>query len=172
MNFKCNYIDAKDQREILSRKEWALEKELASVRAKKRIVEKIINQNDKDEKNWILEIPLNILPERKGDGKRLNWKEMVWRMFELYKIPMSSEMLSHKLFFHYETIPFDKKLVIRNISAALHYLETKDQKLFRNKVPGKKGYIYGYKHFFDFNFTLKPEYYQKYQQEEGKELKT
>jgi len=167
---KCNQKEVKDLEQRWREDEKRLEKELKAIRAKRRLIKRELEKNV-DEESGIITLPTEALADRKDNQeKTINWKRLVWQMFETYKIPMTSELLYHKLLLNCDEVPLDRKFVIRNISAALHYLEGKDQKLFRSKNSGKKGFVYGLKHFFDFNFNLKPDYLKRYRMEEGEEI--
>jgi hypothetical protein len=166
MGYKVNHIDAKSLDENYAKVEWELTKKLKSIQASRRLVKKAITMNDEGEKAWIIELPLEALPQRLTHEK-VNWKKLVMEMFERYQIPMSTELMCSKLWLHCPQVPFEKRSVAQNVSAALSVLEGKDRKLFRAKESGKKGFIYGLKHFFDLQLNLKPYYLAQYRREEG-----
>jgi hypothetical protein len=166
MSIKVNHADAKKLEDKLGKEEWQLTKQLRQLQARKRLVSKIIADNDEGGQSWIIEMPVEALETRKNDTK-VNWKKLVCEMFELYQIPMSTELMCHKLWLHYPEVGFDRRAVMQNVSAALSALESRDQKLFRTSYKEKKGFIYGQKHFFDFDLRLKPYYFQQWKREEG-----
>ena len=128
MTIKINHIDAQNEDKRLGQEEWRLKKKLKEVQARRRIVQKAILENEEGEKSWIIELPITALPMRKAAKGKVNWKKLVWETFERYKIPMSTELMCHKLWLHYQEVGFDKRIVMQNVSAALSALETKDQK--------------------------------------------
>jgi hypothetical protein len=166
MSIKVNHVDAKKLERKLGKEEWQLTKRLRELHARKRVISKIIADNDEGGQSWIVEMPIEALETRRN-GTKVNWKKLVCEMFELYQIPMSTELMCHKLWFHYPEVGFDKKTVMQNVSAALSVLESRDQKLFRTRYKEKKGFVYGEKHFFDFDLNLKPYYFQQWKREEG-----
>ena len=169
MTIKINYFDAMKEDERLGKEEWELIKMLRAVQARRRIVKKVIAENDEGGKSWIVELPAEALPPRSKGNKSVNWKKLVLQMFDLYKIPMSTELMCNKLWLYFPEVPLDRRSVMQNVSAALSALEAKDQKLFRTRNREKKGFIYGLKHFFDFNMNIKPHYRKQWKREEGED---
>jgi hypothetical protein len=162
---KINHFEAKQMEELTAKRQWQLEKELKQLQARRRRLKTLIDHNDHGAQNWVIEISEDLLePRREGDIK---WKKLVMEVFESYQIPMSSELVCYKLWLHFPQVPFDKRAVLQNVSSALSSLEGRDGQLFRTKERGRKGYVYGLKHFFDFDFNLKSSYLRQYRREEG-----
>src|SRR5215218_3499778 len=131
---KCNHIEAVNYAGKLKRDEKDTEHKLSVIKGSLRKLNGLIKNNDDGKRSWVIDLPVEILLRKSApDGvkKTINWKKLVMEMINKYNMPMSSDLLYHKLIMNYEDIPVNRHFVIKNISAALHYLEAMDDKLFR-----------------------------------------
>jgi hypothetical protein len=163
---RCNIVDAKNYAKQLDAERYRLELMLSILNTKYSAIIGVIEANENGAQSWIIDLPMDVL-YREGVTK-VNWKQAVIELIKKYDMPMSSELLTYKLLLHYNNAPLDKKFVLKNISAALHYLESVDGQLLRMKDENRRGYVYGFKHFFDLiSLKLKPKYFDRYQKELG-----
>lgn len=169
MTIKVNYVDVENENEKLGKEEWQLTKRLGQLQARRRLLKKVLNQNEEGQKKWIVEVPQEALPHRNENKKRIDWKKHVLEMFQKYDLPMSTELLCNKIWLHFPEVPLNRRVVIQNVSSALSALQGSDQKLFRTRIKTKKGFIYGLKHFFNFDLELKPKHLIDWMREEGEE---
>lgn len=167
----CNFLEAK---QIADQKQKAvknLEHQLSQAKNLLKRIDYLIQDHEENSREWIVKIPVDIVVRNERTGaKRINWKKIIMELIEKYNMPMSSDLLYNKVLLNYDEVPTNRHFVLKNISAALHYLSMFDDKLFRTKEKGKKEFIYGLKHFFDFKGNLKQNYLSDYKRESGSKV--
>jgi hypothetical protein len=147
----CNFLEAKKIAEKQQKIVRDLERKLTNAKVVLKRIDHLINEHEERNREWIVYIPVDLINRNEPSAsKRINWKKIVMEIIEKYNIPMSSDLLYNKIMISYDNVPANRNFVIKNISAALHYLSVSDNKLFRTKEKGKKEFIYGLKHFLTF----------------------
>lgn len=164
---RINHLEVQELLRASNQHLWVLQKELKREAARGRKLQRLLEENDQGAQSWVLDVPRELLPARKLTARKINWKGLVLEVLELYDMPMTTDLLYQKLVLRYDFVPMDRVYVVRNVSAALHYLEARDEKLFRQKEEGRKGFVYGLKHHFGLDLKLKPYYLGRLRLEEG-----
>lgn len=164
---KYNHAEALSLSEEKRQLARSLEQKWRQAERESQELKKLLQQNDEGEQAWVLHLPVSLLPERKPSGRKINWKKLVIETISYYDMPMTTELLYHKLLLRYNYIPVNRQYVIRGISSALHYLYERDGVFFRQKDEGSRGFIYGHKWFFNHQLQVKPVYLRRLRLEEG-----
>lgn len=139
---------------------------LVSIREKIKGIKHILNQNDEGLQEWMVSIPVHLVVQdfKKDLRAKWNWKKIVMELVAKYKQPMTTEILFSKYLISYTNPVCERLFVIRNISAAAHYL-VNDGKLIKVKIGKSKSYVYCTRDQVDESGNLKETHKILYEQQ-------
>jgi hypothetical protein len=139
---------------------------LDSIRKKIKGIKYTLNQNDEGLQEWMVSIPVHYIVQdfKKELQTKWNWKKIVMELFAKYKQPMTTEILFSKYLISYSNPVCERLFVIRNISAAAHYL-VNDGKLIKVKIGKSKSYVYCTRDQVDESGNLKEIHKSSYEQQ-------
>src|SRR5690606_32342129 len=96
---------------------------------------------------------------------KIAWKKIVYDILKNYNIPMTTDLLFHKIRITEKNFPSDRRFAIKNISSALSTLYTEGA-VFRMRLPKRKDYIYGFINMFDDKGNLRDQYLKSFKLED------
>jgi len=162
-------MEALKKRDRLLERKTGLIEELALVEKCLKMVSSAVNLNDRTERKWVIELPLDAFVQT-ADFKNFNWKKTAVDLITKYQVPMSSDLMYNKVIINFDAAPLSRRTVLQNISSSLHSLYKHDKILMREKDLKENAYIYGFREFFNEDGKLKTLFMKRYRMEKGENL--